>query len=133
MRVQEPVSHRSGKLVAVIALNQRHHHVERGDTARTGDAVTVDLKQRRRDLDLGEVFAESGLMLPMQRRPVPVEKSGARENVGTTGYAADGHAAARQAAQPGEGRLVVEGRGIAAGTDEENIRVALAYSLRHRE
>ena len=82
MRVQEPVADSSGKLVAVIALDQRHHHVERGDAARTGDAIAVDLKQRRCDLDVGEVFAEGGLMLPMQRRPVLVEESGARENVG---------------------------------------------------
>ena len=80
MSVQEPVADGGRELAAVIALDQRDHHVERGDAARAGDAVAVDLEQRRHDRDIGEGLAEGGQMLPMQRGAAPIEQPGlARE------------------------------------------------------
>ena len=125
MGVQEPVADRGGKLAAMIALDQRHHHVERRDAARAGDAVAVDLEQRGRDGDIREIFAEGRLMLPMERHAATVEKSGAGEDVGSARDAADGHAAAGELAEPGKDVPVVEGGRIAAGADEQHVDVAV--------
>ena len=125
LRVQEPVADRSGKVAAMIALDERNHHVERGDSARAGDAVAVDLEQRRRDGNVRKSFAKGWLMLPMQRHPAPVEQTGASEDVGPSGNAADRDAAAGQPAEPREDALVVEGRGVAAGTDKQDVDIAV--------
>ena len=81
MGVQEPIADRGGKLAAMIALDQRDHHVEGRDAAGAGDPVAVDLEQRGRHGDVGKVFAEGWLMLPMERHAAVIEKSGAGENV----------------------------------------------------
>ena len=121
MGVQEPVADRGRKLAAVIALDQRHHHVERRDAARAGDAVAVDLEQRRHDLDIGKGLAESRQMLPMQRRAALIEQPGLGEDVGPAGDAADGDTLPREPPEPGEHAAVVEDRGIAAGADEDHV------------
>src|SRR6185436_8300341 len=93
MGMQEPVADGGGKLAPVITLDESHHHVERRNAARAGDAVAVDLEQRGRDGDIREIFAEGRLMLPMERDAATGEKSGAGEEVGSARDAADGHAA----------------------------------------
>src|SRR6476620_8003396 len=120
MRVQEPVADRGRKLAAMIALDQRHHHVERRDAARAGDAVAVDLEQRWCDGDIREIFAEGRLMLPFLSDTATTEKTGAGEEVGSAGDAADGHAAAGELAEPGKNVPVVEGGRIAAGAAEQH-------------
>ena len=75
MRVQEPVADGSRELAPVIALDQSHHHVERGDAAGAGDAIAVDLEQRRHDRDIGEGLAEGGQVLPMQRGAALIEQA----------------------------------------------------------
>ena len=131
MCVQEPVADRGRKLAPVVALDQRHHHVERGDAARAGDAIAVDLEQRRRDLDIGEGFAEGRLMFPMQRRARAVEQPGFRQDVRPAGNAADGDAFAREPAQPGKGAPVVEQGRIAAGADEHHVGSHARYLCRN--
>src|SRR5262245_6365416 len=125
VRVQEPVADRGGKLAAMIALDQSHHHVEGRDAARAGDAVAVDFEQRWRDGDIREIFAECRLMLPMKRHAAAVEKAGAGEDIRSAGDAADGHAAAGELAEPGKDVPVVEGGRIASGADEKHVDVAV--------
>ncbi len=92
MRVQEPVADGGRELAPVIALDQRHHHVERGDAAGAGDAIAVDLEQRRHHRDIGEGLAEGGEMLPMQRGAALIEQARLGEHVRPAGDAADGDA-----------------------------------------
>ena len=98
MGVQEPVADRGRELAPVIALDQRHHHVERGDAAGAGDAVAVDLEQRRHHVDIGEGLAEGRQVLPMQRGAALIEQPGLGEHVRTAGDAADGDASSAPAA-----------------------------------
>ncbi|MDB6088736.1 MAG: hypothetical protein JWN85_1520, partial [Gammaproteobacteria bacterium] len=51
VRVQEPVADSRAELVAVIACDERDHHVEPRDPAGTGNTVAIELEQRAREFD----------------------------------------------------------------------------------
>src|SRR4029079_17312089 len=129
MGMEEPVADSGRKLAPMIALDQSDHHVESGDAAGAGDAVAVDLEQRRRHGDLGKRLPKGWLVFPMQRHPVPVENACLREKVGTAGNAADGDATAGEAAEPSEYRSVVEQGWVAAGADEQHIYISLRSEI----
>ena len=125
MRVQEPVADRGGQLPAMIALDQRHHHVERRDAARAGDAVAVDLEQRRHHGDVGEGLAERRQVLPVERRAALVEQSGACEDVRARRKCRRGSCLCAQAAAARRRSLLSsKRRGISAGADEAPCRRA---------
>ena len=130
MGVQEPVADRGRELAAVIALDQRHHHVERGDAARAGDAVAVDLEQRRHHLDIGEGLAEGRQMLPMQRRAALIEQPGLGEDVGPAGDAADGDAL--RARRLSQANTLLSSKVAGLPPAQTNIMSAVAIACRFR-
>src|SRR5665811_1501347 len=133
MGVQEPVADSSGEWTAMIAFDQRHHHVERRDAARTGDAVAVDLEQGRHHGHVGEGFAKSRQMFPVQRRPALIQQPRARQNVWPARDATECRALARQPPQPGEARLVVEGGGVPPCAHEHHVGGAVGLGAAVRD
>src|SRR3546814_5554929 len=77
--VHELVGDAGGELVTVLAGDHVQHHVDGRGAAGAGEAVAVDLEQLAGHLDVGEVLAEAGQVLPVDGAAVAVEQAGRSE------------------------------------------------------
>ena len=94
-----------GKIGAMLAGDERQHHVERRSAARRTETVAVDLEQTAGRLDFREGLREAGEVLPMDRALIAVEQPGFGQNMGAGAHRADIMAAPVGLAQPGERRF----------------------------
>ncbi len=99
-RVQHHLGDGGGQLRAVLAGDQRQHHVERRGAAGAGEAVAIDLEQAAGDVELGESLAEARQVLPMDGAAIAVEHPGLGQEMGAGAQRPDIGAAARRPAQP---------------------------------
>ena len=90
------------------AADQLQHQVERRRAARAGEAVAVDLEQLRGHLDLRELLAEAGEVLPVDGAAIAVEQAGARQDVAAGADRTDIRALPVEPPQPGEDGAVLD-------------------------
>jgi len=122
--MQELIGNGCSQRKAVLGGDQVQHEVEGGNSARTGEAVAVDLEQFGGHLELREGLHEAGEVFPMHRAAIAIEQAGAGEQVAAQIHRADIHAAAGNAPQLGEDLLVVIGMALHPGTDDELVIAA---------
>ena len=90
------------QILAQIVGNQLEHQIDRGCPARCRHPVAVHHKDRFRQGDVLEVFAETILIFPVDRGFLPVQQSGLGQRKGGRAQTADHHALAGLPAQPSQ-------------------------------
>ena len=89
----------------MVFLDQRDEKVDAGIAATAGDDLAIPAVQLVGDWQIGEYLLEGGLVLPMQREALVLQKARPGEGKGAGAHAANGAAMPRLVAQPGNGAL----------------------------
>src|SRR5690606_10624706 len=123
--VQHLLGDTDGELVAEVPRDRMDHHVERRRTTGTGVAITVDLEQRRSDVQVRKVLYEPLHVLPVNGASIAGKKAGTREREGSGADSAQSNAAPGEFPQATEHGLVSEPFCTNAGADKNGPRIQL--------
>jgi hypothetical protein len=63
-----------GQPFAVLVHDQVQEQIQRGGAARARAAVAIDLEQLRGNDDIGEFFAQTGHVFPVNGAPVTIQQ-----------------------------------------------------------
>ena len=118
---QEPIAHALRQIRPVVARDQRQRQIEPRGAPGASDHRAIDGIDPAFQRHIGKGIGKGLAVFPMDRRAPPGQQTGARQHEGAARNAADGAAAARQRAQPGADRRIIDLARIAAGKHEQPV------------
>ena len=98
--VNQLVGDSVGQVLAVIVGDHRQNQVQRRRSARRGQPVSVNHKDRFRQVGFGELLQKAIAVFPVDRRAAIVQKPGSGQRMGAGAQPADHRPLARHLAQP---------------------------------
>ena len=120
-RIDQLIRHRIRHILPQIGGDHLQHHVKRRSAACRAHAVAINHENGFRQADFLEFLQKPVLIFPMDRRALAVQQARLGQCIGPRAQPADGDAAPRLPAKPGQNAF---GRGllhIDPATDEDRV------------